>query len=165
MSNGVPIGAGLRIGEYTTSDISADLGREWPAGENTVRLVKASAAISSPDNKIVLDSFSSGVRLNAVNVTTSAGSNYAAGVIPDMNGSTIPASAYFLLYVDGPVDVLVANTTAADGGYLQTSTTSGAVASIAPASPSDLDKAPLRQHGDPATAAGGTVKAVLRKVI
>lgn len=164
MSNGMPLG--LALGEYSTDDVDYNAGTEWQIGENIVRLVKATAAIASPARKIVLDSFSAGVRLNSVNVTTSAGSTYTAGVIPSEHGSvTIPASAYFLVKVDGPVEVLVANTTTADGGYLQTSTTSGAVASIAPASPTDLDKAPLRQHGDPATAAGSYVKAVLRKVI
>lgn len=163
----IPKGNGLDIGEYTTDEIDYNLGDEWRVGENTVRLVKnGTSALSTPSNKIVLNVWSDGVRTNVVQTTTTAGSTYTAGVIPTMKDtSTIPASAYFLIYVDGPVDVLTNSTGTTDGTYLQTSTAAGAVASIAPASPTDMDKAPLRQHGDAVTAAGLTVKAELRKVI
>jgi hypothetical protein len=119
-------------GDYSTNAAhAADLGKSYRVGARTFVLCKATAAISTPANKVVATALGGAANAKAptwsVATTTTAFDPNSVGLIPAEYGTvTIPISAYFLVQTGGPALAICAAAVAA-GVAIGSSTTAGDV--------------------------------------
>ena len=118
--------APLFLGAFSSaSELANDLGNVYWIGSGAYKLVKATAAITSPQYKVCTADVTLGVPSNNVTVSASVRSQLVAGVISsDYGTTTIPISNYFLIQVSG-YGLVLADATAMNLGTILASATGG----------------------------------------
>jgi len=100
------------IGQVSTSTaLEPLLGANYKVGARLYRLVKATAAITTPARRGVVTAYASGIPSWSVDIPTAQAILPPAGIIPIEYGSTtIALGSYFYVQIDGPASALAAAT-------------------------------------------------------